>query len=139
MTQLRLELSQSDGEYRPGDVIAGEAHWELEANASVDVFELRLFWYAVARFSAYPIVVWDTGIDIGETRSSQWHRAGTLMATPSPSWKQTQTMKMLRWPLMRMGTELNTPKISSVMTLKLWIEPSLFRPMIWYRRVPTSR
>ncbi|MCB8981747.1 MAG: DUF5060 domain-containing protein [Ardenticatenaceae bacterium] len=34
--------------------------------------ELRLFRYAVARFSAYPIVMWDTGIDIGETRSDAW-------------------------------------------------------------------
>ena len=34
--------------------------------------ELRLFRYAVARFSAYPIVMWDTGIDIGETRGNDW-------------------------------------------------------------------
>ncbi len=34
--------------------------------------EIRLFRYAVARFAAYPIVIWDTGIDIGETRSSSW-------------------------------------------------------------------
>jgi hypothetical protein len=34
--------------------------------------ELRLFKYAVARFSAYPIVMWDTGIDIRETRKKEW-------------------------------------------------------------------
>jgi hypothetical protein len=34
--------------------------------------ELRLFRYAIARFSAYPIVMWDTGIDIGETRGDDW-------------------------------------------------------------------
>ncbi len=34
--------------------------------------EMRLFRYAIARFSAYPIVIWDTGIDIGETRSNSW-------------------------------------------------------------------
>ena len=32
--------------------------------------EMRLFRYVIARFSAYPIVVWDTGIDIQETRSA---------------------------------------------------------------------
>lgn len=31
--------------------------------------EIRLLKYLVARFSAYPIVLWDTGIDIGETRT----------------------------------------------------------------------
>lgn len=34
--------------------------------------EIRLFRYAVARFSAYPTVIWDTGIDIFETRSNSW-------------------------------------------------------------------
>lgn len=34
--------------------------------------ELRLFRYAVARLGCYPIVMWDTGIDISETRSSSW-------------------------------------------------------------------
>lgn len=34
--------------------------------------ELRLLRYVVARFSAYPIVMWDSGIDIGETRSNDW-------------------------------------------------------------------
>ena len=34
--------------------------------------EMRLFRYVIARFSAYPIVMWDTGIDIGETRSDEW-------------------------------------------------------------------
>ena len=34
--------------------------------------EIRLFRYAIARFSAYPIVIWDTGIDIGEYRSNEW-------------------------------------------------------------------
>jgi hypothetical protein len=34
--------------------------------------EMRLFRYAVARFSAYPIVMWDTGIDIAETRDFGW-------------------------------------------------------------------
>ncbi len=34
--------------------------------------ELRLFRYVVARFSAYPMVIWDTGIDINETRSNAW-------------------------------------------------------------------
>jgi hypothetical protein len=34
--------------------------------------EMRLLRYAIARFSAYPIVMWDTGIDIQETRSNEW-------------------------------------------------------------------
>jgi hypothetical protein len=34
--------------------------------------ELRLLRYAAARFSAYPIVMWDTGIDIDESRSLDW-------------------------------------------------------------------
>ncbi len=34
--------------------------------------EIRLFKYLVARFAAYPIVVWDTGIDIGEYRNNGW-------------------------------------------------------------------
>jgi hypothetical protein len=34
--------------------------------------EIRLFRYAVARFSAYPMVMWDTGIDIGEYRNNSW-------------------------------------------------------------------
>jgi hypothetical protein len=34
--------------------------------------EMRLFRYAIARLSSYPIVMWDTGIDIGETRSDEW-------------------------------------------------------------------
>jgi len=32
--------------------------------------EIRLLNYVVARFSAYPIVIWDSGIDIGETRTN---------------------------------------------------------------------
>ena len=34
--------------------------------------EERLFRYAVARLSAYPVILWDTGIDISETRSNDW-------------------------------------------------------------------
>ncbi|MFW5941330.1 MAG: DUF5060 domain-containing protein [Chloroflexota bacterium] len=34
--------------------------------------ELRLFRYAIARFAPYPMVMWDTGIDISETRTSGW-------------------------------------------------------------------
>jgi hypothetical protein len=34
--------------------------------------ELRLLRYAVARLGPYPIVIWDTGIDIGEYRSDEW-------------------------------------------------------------------
>ena len=34
--------------------------------------EVRLFKYAIARFSAYPIVMWDTGIDIRETTDNEW-------------------------------------------------------------------
>ena len=34
--------------------------------------EERLMRYAIARFSAYPIVMWDTGIDIEEYRSLDW-------------------------------------------------------------------
>jgi hypothetical protein len=34
--------------------------------------ELRLFKYLVARLAPYPKVMWDTGIDIGETRGNQW-------------------------------------------------------------------
>jgi hypothetical protein len=33
---------------------------------------MRLLRYVVARFSAYPIVMWDTGIDIGEARNHGW-------------------------------------------------------------------
>ncbi len=43
--------------------------WGIAAQSPA---EMRLFRYAVARFSAYPIVMWDTGIDIGETRPSAW-------------------------------------------------------------------
>jgi hypothetical protein len=39
---------------------------------SIGRAELRLFRYLVARFAAYPIVMWDTGIDIGENRSDRW-------------------------------------------------------------------
>ena len=34
--------------------------------------ELRLFKYLVARFAPYPMVIWDSGIDIGETRDNSW-------------------------------------------------------------------
>ncbi len=34
--------------------------------------EQRLFRYALARFGAYPIVFWDTGIDISEYRDQDW-------------------------------------------------------------------
>lgn len=34
--------------------------------------ELRLLRYAVARFSAYPMIIWDTGIDIAEARTNTW-------------------------------------------------------------------
>jgi hypothetical protein len=34
--------------------------------------ELRFFRYAVARLACYPIVLWDTGIDIGEYRDNTW-------------------------------------------------------------------
>lgn len=34
--------------------------------------EERLFRYVVARFAPYPMVIWDTGIDIGEYRSDTW-------------------------------------------------------------------
>jgi hypothetical protein len=34
--------------------------------------ELRFFRYAVARLACYPIVLWDTGIDIGEYRDRAW-------------------------------------------------------------------
>jgi hypothetical protein len=40
--------------------------------SSQSTAEKRLFRYAVARFACYPIVLWDTGIDIAETRSSSW-------------------------------------------------------------------
>jgi len=33
--------------------------------------EINLFKYAIARYAAYPTVVWDTGIDIAETRGGQ--------------------------------------------------------------------
>lgn len=34
--------------------------------------EKRLFRYAVARLSCYPILLWDSGIDISEYRSNEW-------------------------------------------------------------------
>ncbi len=34
--------------------------------------EIQLFKYTVARFGAYPIVVWDTAIDVVEHRSEDW-------------------------------------------------------------------
>jgi hypothetical protein len=39
---------------------------------SIGRAEQRLFRYLVARFGAYPIVMWDSGIDIGEYRSPGW-------------------------------------------------------------------
>ncbi len=34
--------------------------------------EYRLFKYAIARLACYPIVIWDSGIDISEYRSDNW-------------------------------------------------------------------
>jgi hypothetical protein len=34
--------------------------------------EMRFFRYVVARLACYPIVLWDSGIDIGEYRSGEW-------------------------------------------------------------------
>lgn len=34
--------------------------------------EIRFFRYALARLACYPIVLWDSGIDIGEYRSDEW-------------------------------------------------------------------
>lgn len=34
--------------------------------------EIRFFRYATARLACYPIVLWDSGIDIGEYRSGAW-------------------------------------------------------------------
>lgn len=42
------------------------------AGGTISPAEERLFKYAIARFGAYPTVIWDTGIDISETRSSAW-------------------------------------------------------------------
>lgn len=49
--------------------------------------ELRLFRYIVARFSCYPIVLWDTGIDIGETRSDSWIEWFTDWFTDNDPWQ----------------------------------------------------
>jgi len=42
------------------------------SGGSITNAELRLFRYLVARFAPYPKVIWDSGIDIGETRSDNW-------------------------------------------------------------------
>lgn len=34
--------------------------------------EIRLFRYIIARLACYPIILWDSGIDIGEYRSNSW-------------------------------------------------------------------
>lgn len=34
--------------------------------------EIRFFRYTLARLACYPIVLWDTGIDIGEYRTDEW-------------------------------------------------------------------
>jgi hypothetical protein len=49
--------------------------------------EKRLLNYAIARFSAYPVVLWDTGIDIGEYRTNSWIEwfAGYMLA--NDPWK----------------------------------------------------
>lgn len=55
------------------DASAPDRHGLPEGrNGSIGRAETRLFRYLVARFGAYPIVMWDTGIDIGEYRSPAW-------------------------------------------------------------------
>jgi hypothetical protein len=55
------------------DASAPDAHGLPEGRrGSISRPEERLFRYLVARFGAYPIVMWDTGIDIGEYRSDAW-------------------------------------------------------------------
>ncbi|MFV0593448.1 MAG: DUF5060 domain-containing protein [Draconibacterium sp.] len=34
--------------------------------------ELRLFRYVIARLACYPLILWDTGIDISEYRNNEW-------------------------------------------------------------------
>lgn len=49
--------------------------------------EFRLFRYAVARLAAYPTVIWDTGIDITEYRSSTWINAHTDWLLANDPWR----------------------------------------------------
>ncbi len=42
------------------------------SNGTISAIEERLFKYTIARFGAYPMVVWDSGIDISEYRSNTW-------------------------------------------------------------------
>lgn len=43
--------------------------------STLNEMDIRFFKYAVARLGAYPIIMWDTGIDIGEYRSNAWVEA----------------------------------------------------------------
>ena len=42
------------------------------ADGSISALEERLFKYTIARLGAYPVLIWDSGIDISEYRSNVW-------------------------------------------------------------------
>ena len=48
--------------------------------------EMRLYRYVMARISPYPIVLWDTGIDISEYRNADWINAFTDWFIQNDPW-----------------------------------------------------
>jgi hypothetical protein len=48
--------------------------------------EKRYFRYLAARLAPYPIVLWDTGIDIGEYRSNQWIEGFAVWFNENDPW-----------------------------------------------------
>ena len=51
--------------------------------------EIRFFRYTIARISCYPIILWDTGIDIGEYRKSDWIEWFAEWFNENDPWKHT--------------------------------------------------
>lgn len=72
----------SDGRQKPdsGGIVAN-------ADGSISAIEKRLFKYTIARLGAYPIVIWDTGIDISEFRSNIWIDNFTTWFQENDPWK----------------------------------------------------
>ncbi len=57
------------------------------ANGSISAMEERLFKYTIARLGAYPVLVWDTGIDISEYRTNTWIDNFTTWFQQNDPWK----------------------------------------------------
>ncbi len=49
--------------------------------------EMRLLRYTCARFAAYPIVIWDTGIDIWEYRLPEWNAEFIAIMKSNDPWQ----------------------------------------------------